>query len=75
MIKNSLKLSLFFLLLMGGLFLAVGIFASSCTRHQLLAAMISIAVRSLAEPEKTAITTRWRWRFYAYGLLAGAMKA
>ena len=40
-----------------------------------LAAMISIAVRSLAEPEKTAITTRWRWRFYAYGLLAGAMKA
>lgn len=32
------------MLLMGALFLAVGIFASSCTRHQLLAAMISIAV-------------------------------
>jgi len=32
------------MLLMGGLFLAVGIFASSCTRHQLLAAMISIAI-------------------------------
>ncbi|HSW46934.1 MAG TPA: ABC transporter permease [Phycisphaerae bacterium] len=35
------------MLLMGGLFLAVGIFASSCTRHQLLAAMISVAVLSV----------------------------
>jgi len=32
------------MLLVGGLFLAVGIFASSCTRHQLLAAMISVAI-------------------------------
>jgi ABC-2 type transport system permease protein len=35
------------MLLMGGLFLAVGIFASSCTRHQLLAAMLSIAILSV----------------------------
>jgi ABC-2 type transport system permease protein len=32
------------MVLLGGLFIAVGIFASSCTRHQLLAAMIAIAI-------------------------------
>ena len=32
------------MVLLGSLFLAVGIFASSCTRHQLLAAVISVSV-------------------------------
>jgi len=32
------------MVLLGGLFIAVGIFASSCTRHQLLAAMLAIAI-------------------------------
>jgi len=35
------------MLLLGGLFIAVGVFASSCTRHQLLAAMIAVAVLAL----------------------------
>jgi ABC-2 type transport system permease protein len=35
------------MLLLGALFIAVGVFASSCTRHQLLAAMLSVAVLSL----------------------------
>jgi ABC-2 type transport system permease protein len=35
------------MLLLGGLFIAVGVFASSCTRHQLLAAMLSVAVLAL----------------------------
>jgi len=32
------------MVLLGGLFIAVGIFASSCTKHQLLAAMLAIAI-------------------------------
>ncbi|MBI4579975.1 MAG: ABC transporter permease subunit [Planctomycetes bacterium] len=32
------------MVLLGGMFIAIGIFASSCTRHQLLAATISIAI-------------------------------
>lgn len=32
------------LVLLGAMFIAIGIFASSCTRHQLLAAAISIAI-------------------------------
>lgn len=32
------------MVLLGGLFVSIGIFASSCTRHQLLAAVIAIAV-------------------------------
>jgi ABC-2 type transport system permease protein len=35
------------MILLGGLFIAVGLFASSCTRHQLLAAIIAIAILSL----------------------------
>lgn len=35
------------MVLLGGMFIAIGIFASSCTRHQLLAATISIAILSL----------------------------
>ena len=35
------------MLLVGGLFIAVGVFASACTRHQLLAAMLSVAVLAL----------------------------
>ncbi|HOA75910.1 MAG TPA: ABC transporter permease [Phycisphaerae bacterium] len=32
------------MILLGGLFLSIGIFASSCTRHQLLAAVIAMAI-------------------------------
>jgi ABC-2 type transport system permease protein len=32
------------MVLLGALFIAIGIFASSCTRHQLLAAVIAIAI-------------------------------
>jgi ABC-2 type transport system permease protein len=32
------------MLLLGALFIAVGIFASSCTRHQLLSAIIAITI-------------------------------
>src|SRR3972149_2852375 len=32
------------MLLLGALFIAIGVFASACTRHQLLAASISIAI-------------------------------
>ncbi|MBP7933514.1 MAG: ABC transporter permease subunit [Phycisphaerae bacterium] len=32
------------MILLGGLFIAVGIFASSCTRHQLLAAILSVSI-------------------------------
>jgi ABC-2 type transport system permease protein len=35
------------LVLLGGLFISVGIFASACTRHQLLAALIAVAILSL----------------------------
>jgi len=35
------------LILLGSLFIAVGLFASCCTRHQLLAALIAVAVLAL----------------------------
>jgi len=35
------------MILLGGLFIAVGIFASACTRHQLLSAIIGITILSL----------------------------
>jgi ABC-2 type transport system permease protein len=35
------------LILLGGLFIAIGLFASCCTRHQLLAALLAVAVLSI----------------------------
>jgi ABC-2 type transport system permease protein len=35
------------MILLGGLFIAIGIFASSCTRHQLLAAMIATGMLAI----------------------------
>ncbi len=35
------------MILLGGLFIAVGIFASSCTRHQLLAAILAIIILAI----------------------------
>jgi ABC-2 type transport system permease protein len=35
------------LLLLGAAFIAIGVFASTCTRHQLLAALIGVAVLSV----------------------------
>jgi ABC-2 type transport system permease protein len=35
------------LILLGAMFISIGIFASSCTRHQLLAAILAIAILSV----------------------------
>ena len=35
------------LILLGGLFIAIGLFASCCTRHQLLAALVAVAVLAI----------------------------
>jgi ABC-2 type transport system permease protein len=35
------------MILLGGMFIAIGVFASTCTRHQLLAAVIAIGILAL----------------------------
>jgi len=44
LVGSTVMAGYFGMILLGALFVAIGIFASSCTRHQLLAATIAIAI-------------------------------
>jgi ABC-2 type transport system permease protein len=57
------------LILLGAMFTAVGLFASSCTRHQLLAAVIGVTVLSLfsfaAEYASEQVRAGWLRSFFS----------
>ncbi len=56
------------LILLGAMFVAVGLFASATTRHQLLAAIVAVAVLSLfsfaAEYATVKVTNVWLSKFF-----------
>jgi len=58
------------MILLGGLFIAIGIFASCCTRHQLLAALIAIAVLAvftfIADYGAEYLRPAWQRQFCVY---------